>query len=580
MPGCAAALIGSPIDSAAEGGRAGMAHVVASIDIAATMAKRNADDLGKATGALGVCLETLEHMMVLSTSISSVLGEVAASELARADLERHFEQIVRIMGVLASLTGKVARDIAADGTPAGPAQNWGENIDLLLERAQRTTDEIPPVLAQVGSHVRQVADGLDRSRSVAERSIAKAKSAHTVISSLRDQFDRNRRHMTDLAAALTRGTAQAKLAAEGVARQAPGERRGGAAARAATGSFVETTTTDLEQVAMSVTDVFVAGAGQADADQVDLFGTLLTRLAKDLATAARRRLAERLAPVPHAPAVVVTHLALDPDISVARPVLQLSEVLGDADLVRVACERGEEHMVAIAGRATLSETVTDTLVDRGSNRIVRLIAANEGAKFSGAGIAALVGKARHDPLLATTLQARQDLPPTTFAQLLEQATASAVADIGADSADNADVRATVAAMMHGVADEIEARTRAFAAMRAELRLLAEGGGLDAALPQRLVQEGRYEHALAAIAELCDVPDDVVLRFSQPNGANLLLILAKAAQLDWASVHAGLRARVGGADLGLSELAAAKESYARLQPATCQRIVGFWKSRPR
>ena len=197
-----AAQASPPDDDVIESNCAGMAHLSASIDVAATMATRNADDLEKAVGALGMCLETLEYMMVLSTSISNVLGEVAASELARADLEHHFEQIVRIIGAFAQLTGNVARDIANDATMPAQAQGWAENVNRLLERARQTTDEIPPVLEQVGDQVRQVASGLDRSREVAERSVWKAKSAYTFITSLREQFERNSRHMRELATSL------------------------------------------------------------------------------------------------------------------------------------------------------------------------------------------------------------------------------------------------------------------------------------------------------------------------------------------------------------------------------------------
>ncbi|KAA5599558.1 DUF2336 domain-containing protein [Blastochloris sulfoviridis] len=575
MPVCEAARAEPPEDDGAEGNCAGMAHLSASIDIAATMAARNADDLGKASGALGVCLETLEYMMVLSTSISNVLDEVAASELARADLEHHFEQIVRIIGAFASLTGTVARDIAGDATMPVQAQGWAEKVNLLLERARQTTDEISPSLTQVTEQVRQVAGGLDRSREVAERSVRKAKSAHGFISSLRDQFDRNGRHMRDLATTLNRSLAQIGSKAEVVTLTPPQGRRGSVFAHAVIDDVAEATMSDLERVAMSVTDLFVSSSDKLDTGHVDVFGTLLSRLANDLATAARRRLSERLAPIPNAPHVVVANLAMDHDIAVARPVLVLSEALDDADLVRVARERGEDHMMAIAARATLSEAVTDTLVDRGSSRVVRVVAANEGARFSGRGYAALLEHARTDAVLATTLRARQDLPPAAFEKLLAQAAAVAARDIDAGSDD---VRAAVDEIAHRAAEEIESRTRAFQAVRGEVHQLLVAGKLDESVVTQFVNEGRHDHVLAAIAELCNVPDDVVLRFAQSNGLDLLLIVAKAAHLGWPTVQAALRARIGGAELSAKDIAAAKEKFQRLIPATCERVVGFWKSR--
>jgi uncharacterized protein (DUF2336 family) len=570
-----AAQAGLPNDDVIESSGAGMAHLSAAIDVAATMAARNADDLENAVGALGMCLETLEYMMVLSTSISNVLGEVAASELARADLEHHFEQIVRIIGGFAQLTGSVARDIASDTTMPAQAQGWAENVNRLLDRARQTTDEIPPVLEQVGEQVRQVASGLDRSREVAERSVWKAKSAYSFISTLRDRFDRNSRHMRDLATSLGHSSSLVEAKFEMLARMPSEERRGSASAHALLDGFANTTMADLERVAISVTDMFVASSETLDAERVDMFETLLPRLANDLATAARRRLSERLAPVPTAPAVVVANLAMDHDIAIARPVLVMSDVLGDDDLVRVAHERGEAHMMAIAERASLSETVTDTLVDRGSSRVVRVVAANEGARFSGRGYAALVDKARIDNVLATTLRARQDLPPAAFEKLMAQAAAAAARDIDARSAD---VRAAVEEIAQRATEEIESRTRTFRTARAEIHRLAANGKLDQSMVHAFMQEGRHDHALATVAELCGVPDEVVLRFSQTNGIDLLLIVAKSGKLDWPAVHAALRARSGGTELNAAELSAHKVKYQRLIPATCERIVGFWKGR--
>jgi uncharacterized protein (DUF2336 family) len=575
MPVRQAAQASAPDDDVIESNCAGVAHLSASIDVAATMATRNADDLEKAVGAMGMCLETLEYMMVLSTSISNVLGEVAASELARADLEHHFEQIVRIIGAFAQLTGNVARDIAGDPTMPAQAQGWAENVNRLLDRARQTTDDIPPVLEQVGDQVRQVASGLDRSREVAERSVWKAKSAYTFITSLRDQFERNSRHMRELATSLSRSSSLVEAKFEMLARMPTDNRRGAASAHAIFDGFANTTMADLERVAMSVTDMFVANSETLDAERVDMFETLLPRLANDLATAARRRLSERLAPVATAPAVVVANLAMDQDIAIARPVLVMSEVLGDTDLVRVAHERGEAHMMAIAERAELSEAVTDTLVDRGSTRVVRVVAANEGARFSGRGYAALVDKARVDHVLATTLRARQDLPPAAFEKLMAQAAAAAARDI---DARNADVRAAIDEIAQRATEEIDSRTRAFRSTRAEIHHLAANGQLDQSMVQTFMQEGRHDHALATVAELCGVPDEVVLRFSQTNGIDLLLIVAKSGRLDWPAVHAALRARSGGTELNASELAAHKLKYQRLIPSTCERIVGFWKGR--
>ncbi|NJL08377.1 MAG: DUF2336 domain-containing protein, partial [Methylacidiphilales bacterium] len=173
------------------------------------------------------------------------------------------------------------------------------------------------------------------------------------------------------------------------------------------------------------------------------------------------------------------------------------------------------------------------------------------------------------------LRARQDLPPAAFERLMAQAAAAAAHDIDANSAD---VRATVDEIVQRAAEEIESGTRTFRVTRAEIHQLAANGKLNQSMVQTFMEEGRHDHALATVAELCGVPDEVVLRFSQTNGVDLLLIVAKSGKLDWPAVHAALRARGGGTELNSSELAALKVKYQRLIPVTCERIVGFWKGR--
>ena len=132
----------------------------------------------------------------------------------------------------------------------------------------------------------------------------------------------------------------------------------------------------------------------------------------------KRQVAANLAILPDFPVNIVRKLADNDDIEVARPVLRNALSLTDDDLVRLA-ERGSQvRLGAIAGRASLSERVTDVLVTRGNSGVVRTVSANHGARFSDGGMDALVEKAHEDVDLRELLVERPDLSQRTIDDLL------------------------------------------------------------------------------------------------------------------------------------------------------------------
>ena len=67
-----------------------------------------------------------------------------------------------------------------------------------------------------------------------------------------------------------------------------------------------------------------------------------------------------------------------PGDKVAGTVLVNSQQLSDDDLVENAKTKSQQHLLCIAQRLKLSEAVTDVLVDRGDNKVVRTVARNRG----------------------------------------------------------------------------------------------------------------------------------------------------------------------------------------------------------
>jgi Uncharacterised protein conserved in bacteria (DUF2336) len=117
--------------------------------------------------------------------------------------------------------------------------------------------------------------------------------------------------------------------------------------------------------------------------------------------------AERVAPEGTLPHPVANQLANNPDPSVAAVVLQRSPVLTDDDLTAVALNHSAGHMIAIAGRATLSENVTEVLVRHGNREVLLTVSQNDGARFSHDGVSGLLDRAVGDKQILASLARRK-----------------------------------------------------------------------------------------------------------------------------------------------------------------------------
>src|SRR6202158_3245326 len=174
-----------------------------------------------------------------------------------------------------------------------------------------------------------------------------------------------------------------------------------------------------ERALWYATDVLIAG--RYTDDEIWMFGEVIGLLERDIAVAARAQLAKRLARVDNAPARVIKKLAFDDSIDVAGPVLRQSERLDANTLVPNARSKSQQHLLAISKRKSISDDVTDVLVERGAAEVVTSVAANKGATFSSSGFLHLLKRSEDDHILAEHLGLRKDIPRHIFQQLISKA---------------------------------------------------------------------------------------------------------------------------------------------------------------
>ena len=173
-----------------------------------------------------------------------------------------------------------------------------------------------------------------------------------------------------------------------------------------------------------VTDLFLVNAGHYTADQLELYDGILQMLIAAVEVSARAELAQRLAPIDGVPANTIRTLALDDAIEVAEPILAQSKSLDDDVLTHCITIKGQEHLLAIATRTKLSETITDQLVTRGDIKVLRTVASNPGAAISDLGFGILVKKSTEDNWLTERVARRIDIPEHHLRELISKASKS------------------------------------------------------------------------------------------------------------------------------------------------------------
>ena len=141
-----------------------------------------------------------------------------------------------------------------------------------------------------------------------------------------------------------------------------------------------------------------------------LMTDILRKLIHDCEKAVRRDLSERLSNAPNPPQELIVALAND-EIEVAEPILKQSRLLRDAELVGVIRRRTQQHQLAIAMRRSLSEYVSDALVETGNIDVIKVLLENSDARISEATMEYLAEESRRVDTYQEPLLRRGDLKP-------------------------------------------------------------------------------------------------------------------------------------------------------------------------
>jgi uncharacterized protein (DUF2336 family) len=328
-----------------------------------------------------------------------------------------------------------------------------------------------------------------------------------------------------------------------------------------------------------LTDLFFANIDSANDEQVGIFDRLMLDLVERIETKARAELGNRLAPVQSPPLRVIVRLARDDEVVVADPILRRSEQLSTEDLVDIAEQKGQGHLLAISSRSNIEEQVTDVLLRRGDVAVVRNVSGNQGARFSEGGLGMLAAHAGTDRLVAKRLVSRSDIPLQAFCAMLSQATDTVRERLLAEAPPK--LKAEIDQVVNAIAGEIAEEgvpSHDFAAALRRVLLDCPGGTITEADVMKYARARQFDETVAALSFVCSVQTEILTRVIDEGEPEPLLILCRAIGFEWPSVRAILQLKEANRRNASDLMTTLCEQYTRMKPSSAKQVMKYWQSR--
>jgi uncharacterized protein (DUF2336 family) len=328
-----------------------------------------------------------------------------------------------------------------------------------------------------------------------------------------------------------------------------------------------------------ISELFLQGADRFRPEHVDLFDGILTGLVPQTEVSARAALAEQLARIRNAPPTLVGQLARADEIDIAGPLLRASPVIDEPTLIWIAGMKGQEHLLAITGRSSLSADLTDVVVRRGDREVVRSVAGNAGAEFSEITYSGLIRRASDDGILALAVGQRDDLSVTLLQELL--ATSADAVRRRLFEAAKPNRKAAINKAMVGIIGSPKPlpAERDFAPAQRAILTLHHAAELDENALLNFAKAHKYEESVAALSAMSGVKVSTIDGLMTGERHDPILIIGKSLGLEWATVRALIALRLGpNRAASVADIEAARGNFQRLVPSTAQRVMKFWQIR--
>ncbi len=273
----------------------------------------------------------------------------------------------------------------------------------------------------------------------------------------------------------------------------------------------------------------VPGLRHAESDRLGdtAFSTLAT-LVEDEAERVRTAIADVLKDMPEAPRSLILRLARDSSVAVFDPVIRLSPLLSEEDLLALTRQPpSSATATAVARRANISESVCDAIAITADTAAITALLENQSAAIREATLDSLISRAAayepwHGPLVRRprlSPRATRALSEIVATQLLDELISRA--DLA--PALSAELKQRLAVRLQPDPGSPRAEPLLADAM-SEARALAHDGQLTEAVIITAVQRAEARRATALLAVAAEVPVSVVERAATLRSAKGLVSL--------------------------------------------------------
>jgi uncharacterized protein (DUF2336 family) len=331
-----------------------------------------------------------------------------------------------------------------------------------------------------------------------------------------------------------------------------------------------------------LTDHFF-GSPHRTATEDALYDTVLDRLAADMETAVRAELSARFSTAPDAPHTLIRRLAND-EAAVAGAVLAASPVLTDEDLLGVVRKHGQDHLRAVSARPSVSEAISDVIVERGDDETLGTLLRNDGARLSRKASEAAVERAKVNPALHEATVSRATLPPDLLNDMYFVVEARLRNRILEQNArlDPALLESALAAGRARVATDDGALPADYSECLAYVEELKAAGQLTPQMLARFLRSGAKSGGrtsfLIALAQLADIDFHTARQIVERRELDALAVVCKAADLDRALFLTYAVVLLNDDGDAMAKAHSYARMYAELSREAALRTLRFWRMR--
>jgi uncharacterized protein (DUF2336 family) len=330
----------------------------------------------------------------------------------------------------------------------------------------------------------------------------------------------------------------------------------------------------------NVTDMFLADPAGLTAVNCAAFDEIVKAVVSDLTSEVRSELSLTLSESQLPLGRTARQLAMD-DIVIARPMIERSTALTEADLLDVVATKSQEHMMAMTKRPILGEKVSGALVERGEDRVVASLLSNNGARIDRVTYEKVAERAQNSTILHAPFVRRQGVPLDLLNDVYAKVAVGLRQEIlqRYENVSPEELETALARSSNRLSKAYGALPEDFEHAERQLKKMQQDQQVNAASLVRLMREGQNSRTLflLAFAALTDSDYGGVNRMFETRDIDALALLCRAAGFDRA-LFVTLTLAMAGGDRGLSKADEFLALYEKVPVLSAQRAVRFWKVR--